>query len=136
MPVAMATAVSTRVTTAVSARVTSGVSTCVTAPVPSPMARSGACVANVVSQATSMPAKDATRMRYVAVVTVCDANRVAEAMTADVMRCVTIDRGVTQPKIVVVVPAERERRPADAPRTIVVRWITLRIVAGGNRIGG
>jgi len=150
MPVAMATAVSTRVT--------SGVSTCVTAPVPSPMARSGACVANVVarsgacvanvvarsgacvanvvSQATSMPAKNATRMRYVAVVTVCDANRVAEAMTADVMRCVTIDRGVTQPKIVVVVPAERERRPADAPRTIVVRWITLRIVAGENRIGG
>jgi len=68
MPVAMATAGSTRVT--------SGVSTCVTTAVPSPMAQSGtcvgnvvaqsgACVANTVAQAISMPAKDATRMRYV-----------------------------------------------------------------------
>ena len=139
MPLAMATAVSTRVTC--------GVSTCVTTAVPSRMAQSGACVANVVApsgacvantvaQAISMPAEDATRMRYVAVVTVCDASRVAEAMTALVVMCVAIDRGVAQSKIVVVVPTERERRPADAPRTIVVRRITRRTVAGGYRIGG
>ncbi len=78
-------------------------------------------MANTLAQATSMPAKNATRMRYVAVVTVCDASRAAEAMTAAVMRCVAIDRGVTQSKIVVVIPAEWERRrPADAARTIVV----------------
>ena len=91
---------------------------------------------NVVSQAASMTARNATRMRNVVVVNRCDANGVADVMTATVMRCVVIDRGVTQSKIEVVVPAERKRRPADAPGTIVVRWIIPRTVAIGNRIGG